>query len=430
MQLELDPKEMASALAAIQSLMKKMPGEIATNDAPVAILLDNTLQYQLVAAFDWFNVCVPLYSMKATGQNDVILPWTGGRLSISNLLGIVDDSTLQKTLSKVDKKKFPTVILEYNNGDSEMVLKIGVSNFFKFAVNDPKKVLSNYGNVSDNITIMDMTEDEMTSFCEMTGELANIISPSVSKIVFGCVCLSSEPNPNNTDELVLRMSGNSEVEGFSVICNTKTPCFTEFTALIPKKLAEGMKAFIKCFSSITKPKVGVVLDDQKRAKELVLSTESFTLWLSCMVDDFPFRSIDGILNMISTPVASCIVPTKDFKNVLTRTSTVGKGPRTYSIINVLDSGVLQIRQLNSTTISDIAGTENMESERLIEFPSDTAEVLSVVDTSIIKKAINFFHDDFFYLSLNAKKKGIVCLSTGEDVYNSLDCVLLGINYRE
>ena len=428
MQITVNVKELSQALNSIIALQKKMPAELSRTDAGIAILRNGSSEYEVVASYEWFSVSVKLPT--ATGVGDDMQPWTGGRITQNNVIGIVEAEQLGKILSKITNKKQDAVIKHKMNAN-HLSISIGGNQEYKISTNVPKKVLSNYGvTITDkHIASLDATATE--DFISTINSLAGVITTSVSQPSFGCVCIDSFEKTEGGG-LFIRMAGSSDIDGFSVIANTQQQADGHFTALLPKLLADSIKAFFKCFGNIETMDIGAVIGEDGKSKSLSFKSELFSLWLSCMTDEFPFNRLSMILGAVANPPVTVTTATSEFVKAISRMTIMASGDNSLTSISITDGGAIELNQYNNADVKNSLACEKLTADRVVNFPSDKAEVSTIVKTNILKKMIGFYHPDLFYVSLTINANGSngkAIFSDGTEYEEGIASVQLGVKVK-
>ena len=271
--------ELKSAMGAVQALSKKLPGGgVGSGDAKCALLFSER-GFSLVSSTESTTVEIALPSVECVGEPDPsdLARWDGAAdLSDEMLVGFAAEIELHKLLGKY--KKDDELELELDRATHRLfVSRERAEN--KFDVIDPRMIKSSFNRMhADARTAFTLSADQAQWFADTVGVLADYVQTSVQHPGFGCVGLDAKPSADNT----LRLSGNSNTNGFSAIYQTVVASAFDFEMLVPKGLAQGLKSFVaEIGTDAGDLDIGVVLEDAKgreaRAKTLVLKTGAYSM---------------------------------------------------------------------------------------------------------------------------------------------------------
>ena len=386
MKIEIETKDFKQAVSATSTLVKKMPSEMSANDARMALLRDSS-GFAIVSSYDYFSssISLPTASILGSEENGLEAWDEQSQINDSNVVGFAKDAELASLLSKLSGVK--KLILDIDKARQVMTVSDGGSKVYRFDLRTPKKVVANYYRSIGGESCFVLGPEQMEWFCQTVSNLGRMIKPSSSKPGYGNVCLSASPSKEET----LRISGNSDADGYSMIYDTVVTSREDFTALIPKVTAEGLSTYMKQFGS----KHGVVdvhlvINDAGKATSISMISDTFSLSLSCMTDDFPFLALGRILGMVSAPPAEEVFKQDELKTVLDRLGIFANQENAATAIELLDGGAATFSQKMDAISRAVDAKESCDAESVKAFPSDSAKESTTVLTSVLRKGISLF----------------------------------------
>lgn len=384
LRLTIPTKDVKNALDAILAVSKKIPNDIQAGDAQGAIVRRES-GYCIICAHDYCVMEVRLDDVEESGEAEGILStWDGtSNITEGDVLGIYDMAKLCALFSKLTSAA-KKVTLIFDAEKRIMEVETGDGKEYKFDMALPRKIMATYHGIAQREKISDMTSKQFEWFCSALSKLGKIVKPSVSHPGFGCVVMTACP----TESKPITLSGNSDAEGYSFIYTSHILSQVDFTALLPKNLCEAFGAFI---SKMGTPEgdvtVSASIDDERRAGELVFTSERFSMSFVCMKEEFPFKSIDKIVDTARTPY--CVYDTKrdEIKKAIDRLSLFAKGDDAVSEIHVLDGGTVEMIQRKNVTSTDKPARETCADGVLSHFPEQIPSIGTSVKTNVLKSTI-------------------------------------------
>lgn len=424
MKLEIETKELKQAVSATSALVKKMPSELSTGDAKFALLRD-TKGFSIVTAFDYFTSSIPLPSVQivGTGEEDITVWNEQGNVSENNAIGIVNDGELVSLLSKLTGVK--KVTLDIDRSKQVMSISDEAGKHYRFDIRPPKKVMASFFRSISGEQAFAFSQDDLTWFCSTVSTLGSMIKPSASKPGYGCVCMSALPSAAQA----LQVSGNSDSDGYSMIYDTPIASKFDFTALIPKITAEGLNAYLTQMGGAAGAvDVHVGVGNDGKASSIAFSGDAFMLSLSCMTDDFPFKALGRIIQMVASPQYEEVFAQDVLKKTVDRLGVFAKGENAVTVVELLDGGMAVLSQKADAISRMIDAKEDCPATSLVTFPQDSTKGSTTVLTGVLKKTLTLFpakSDIKVGITESGQGNGKLALR-GDDGTASITAVLLGM----
>lgn len=414
MKYTVEIAELRTAIAAMSGLMKKMPGEMQKATAPVCFLNGNGGKLMLVGCFDWFSASIPLNTMKLVG-NDGMREYDGGAtLDRECTIGIVGYDKMLTVLSKLDAKRGATVDVVYEQDDPFLSIKIPSSGAeYQFDVSDANKVIAIYPVLSSGDKVCTMSSDEFTEFCSATQSMSDIVVQSVQNPAFGCVCVSTDSRgveQEASGKNLIRVSGNSDSEGFSIAVDTDIEADKPFSLLLRKELASGLGTFLKQMGGTPDGDVTIStrnVDGADQASDLQIESDAFSLWLSCTTDKFPFSMVTKIIEACEGKFAACTlgVSLSAVSKSLDREVATVRGKDPVTELTVTDGGAIIMKQHDGYVHSTPTAEERLDCT-VTSFDSGQTEMDVLLRTDIMKKILSKYPSGNADISMTLKTQNM------------------------
>lgn len=409
MKYTVEIAELKQAMAAMSGLMKKMPGEMQKATAPVCLLNDKGGILKLVGCFDWFSASIPLKTMQLVG-NDGLQEYSGtGSIARECMIGIVGYDKLYTVLSKLDSKNNATIDIVYEHDDPFLTVKSQANGAeYQFDVSDANKVIAIWPVLTSGDTVCTMSSDDFASFCAATQSMSEIVIPSVQNPAFGCVCVSTDSRgvkKDATGKNLLRVSGNSDSEGFSIAVETDIEADKSFNLLLRKELASGLGAFLKQIS-ISDGNVQLKtrnVNGSAQVSDLQIESDVFSLWLSCNTDMFPFAMVTKIIEACEGKFAACTldVSLPAVSKALDREMATVRGKDPVTELTITDGGTIILKQHNGYVHSQPTAEERLDCG-VSSFDQGQTEMGVLLRTDIMKKILTQYPSSKADVSMTLK----------------------------
>lgn len=406
--VEID--ELKKSLAAISGLMKKMPGEMQKATAPVCLLNDKGGNLMLVGCFDWFSASIPLKTMQLVGSDGLDEYDGGGSITRECMIGIVGYDKLLTVLSKLDAKNGTTIDIVYEHDDPFLTVKSQANGAeYQFDVSDANKVIAIWPVLATGDTVCTMSSDEFASFCAATQSMSEIVVPSVQNPAFGCVCVSTDSRGVEKDATVknlIRVSGNSDSEGFSIAVETDIAADKGFNLLLRRELASGLGTFLKQMGGMPDGNVELKtrnVDGAAQASDMQIESDVFSLWLSCNTDAFPFAMVTKIIEACEGKFAACTldVSLPAVSKSLDREIATVRGKDPVTELTVTDGGAIILKQHNGYVHSIPTAEERLDCG-VSSFDKGQTEMSVLLRTDIMKKILTQYPSSKANVSMTLK----------------------------
>ena len=421
--IEIDTKDFKQAVSATATLVKKMPSEMSANDARMAILRDRS-GFAIVAAYDYFtsSISMPTATVLGNGENGLEEWDEESQVSDDNVVGFAKDAELTKLLPKLSTTK--KLILDIDKARQRMTISDGGTKSYRFDLRTPKKVIANYYRSIGGESCFAMGPEQMEWFCSTVSTLGSMVKPSSSKPGYGNVCISATPSKQEA----LRVSGNSDADGYSMIYDTVISCREDFTALIPKVTAEGLSTYMKQFGTQTGTvDVHITKNDEGKATSFSMLSDSFSLSLSCMTDDFPFMALGRILDMVKAPVFEETFKHDELKKSLDRLAIFAASDNSATVVELHDGGVATLSQKMDALTRAVDAKEDCDAESIKAFPDDETSGSTTVLTTVLRNGMGLFpaKSEILVGIVPGRGSGKLALH-GEDGIAKITAVIMGL----
>ena len=381
---QFSTKELKNAITAVDAMAKKVPNDIAAGDSPMTLLKRDT-GFSLVSARDYFTAEVKLGEVVMIGTpDDAVADWDGtSPITEASTIGLIEPTVLSALLSKLGAGT-KTVQITIDKDRKKAKINAGSGRDYTMELGPSRKVVSSFRTIKAATEVTVMASDQFEWFCNAISSLSKVVRPSVSKPGFGCVCLNAFPSDGKT----VQVSGNSDSDGYSVIYDTVMMSKCDFTALLPKNLSEAFSAFVSKLAPEGDVALSVILDDQQKTSSIVFTSDSFSLSVACMKDDFPFKALSKITAMARDGYCQYDTDRDELKKVIDRLALFSKTEDATTDVRILDGGTVEMVQHKGMMTRDKSARETLESGTLSAFPLELPDVGTVIKTSVLKSTIN------------------------------------------
>lgn len=423
MRYQIDTQELRAALAALLSLTKKMPPDTESGGASISLMRDRQGDYRLMATQTWYHASVSLPGLECltASRNDELEPWDDNPKA--SAWGFADPQAILSVVSKLPKKS--SVTLTRKRDASKITMECGSSRVYEFMLGDPSGSTQGYGMHDDGTVVCEFDASGLEAFCVQASAMSSIITKSATRPEFESLCLSAE-EVEGKDGRFLRISANARDDGLSLVDTREDSCPEDFTALVPRETAGGLQGFIKQMPATTSGKLVSfpVAPGQRKAKGISVRGDGYELYLTCRTDEFPFASIDQILDTVSSPSVRVREPSKPLRDALGRTQALAKPGLAAVSFYVTDAGALTLEQHDGLLPKTIVARETLDAVEPERFPDDEATVYTNVNANTMSKAIMKFVDskDVAVCIVGTSGQGILSVHGGETVYDGL-CIV-------
>lgn len=406
--------ELKKSLAAMSGLMKKMPGELQKATAPVALMNGQGGTLMLVGCFDWFSASIPLETMELVGSDGLVEYDGGSSIARECMIGIVGYDKMLTVLSKLDSRNGATIDIVYESDDPFLTVK-SVSNGaeYQFDVSDANKVIAIWPVLSSGEQVCTMSSDEFESFCSVAQSMSDIVVPSVQNPAFGCVCVSTDSRGIEKDAAgknLVRVSGNSDSEGFSIAVDTDIEADKPFSLLLRKELASGLGTFLKQMGGMPDGEVTFKtrnVDGASQASDMQIESDSFSLWLSCTTDTFPFSMVTKIIEACEGKFAACTldVSLPSVSKALDREMATVRGKNPVTELTVTDGGAIVLKQHGGYVHSTPTAEERLDC-CVSSFDAGQTSMDMFLRTDIMKKILTQYPSANADMSMTLKTQNM------------------------
>lgn len=429
LRLKVSTKELKEAVSATEAMAKKIPNDIAAGDAFAAILRRED-GFSWVSVHDYFTLEVRLPSMVEIGHDDegILVPWDGkSNIDEAPVLGIYGINTLTGLMSKIGNVK--ELVLSCDEKKRVLHISSDDGKEYDIEMSLPRKLMANYaticGQKSDNL-LLSLNSDQLAWLGRTIGKMGAIVKPSVSHPGFGNVVICAFP----TDSKTLTLSGNSQDEGYSVICTSTILAHADFTVLLPKGTAEGISTFLaKMKDTGGNASVYGTVDEDKSVNRLFIENDKIFATLVCKKDMFPFAQLDNIAKSARVPYCVYKTSRDEIKKTVDRIAVFAKTDDAVTEVNVLDGGSVEMIQRKGTASRERPAREICSSGVLSNFPEKIPSLGTSVKTNVLKGTLNGIDaktdiDLVVCESVDGKSRRMAFLSNDE--FSEQTAVLLGL----
>lgn len=390
MKIELKTSELKNALSAIEAIMKKTPNDNSPGDSPIAFLRRDD-EFSLISIHDIFSAEIKLPEAKLIGTDDQTLwqSWDGDPKTLNdlNVLGLVSPTILtdlSKKLNSVSK----TIILTLEDR-MRLKMEAGSGKEYFIDLGPARKIVMSYDRITANKLIIKATPEQYEWFVSTISGLGKIVKPTATRMSFGCVALSGFPSKQQQ----LVVSGSSDVEGYAFIYDSKIASQVDFTALVPKNIAESLTTFMKALGTPSNDvEIRVTIDENNPVSDIAANRiafvgNDFSVSFSCVYDVFPFDQFYMLAKTARQPYCKYITTQSEIKSAMDRISLFAQTEDAVTELSILDGGTVELVEKLNIVSSDKPARETCSDGTLSEFPDEIPSLGTIVRTNIMKTAL-------------------------------------------